>query len=1162
MKHGNRNIPAFGIEAIPAAAVLTAEGGMIIQANSRFHMMLGYNDGELAGRDCRMLSASYQEIQEAGEVLSTELFSSEGSPVSVTLESKRITEAGTTPYYVTVAHPAGVNTREEAYWKTFFTHAREGIVIINRDHQITAANPSFCAMLGYSEEELLSMHTWDYDAYLDEEEVRKNFILSEDMNMVVESRHVRKDGSEYDVEVSITGLRDAHLGLFMCICRDITEKKRYESERDESAQQIIELLERIKDGFISLDTQWRYTYMNSKAAEMLGSDQEELLGKCIWEVFPELKDTPFCRAVTRSYYIQENIDIRDYFADADEWYEARIYPSQYGVSIFIYLITDEVRAEEQEEFRHAFQKLIAETSSEFIAASPLRFSMTVDRMLMRFGEFLKADRCYLVRLTPESRTFSITNQWNAPGIPAHKDLFQQVTSDIYPWLSKQISMREPVCVEDMKSLPGEASREKHDLLKLGVKSIALFPVFVQGRIQGMLGIETLEERKTWDAELISLLQLASAITAEALKKDAMEKELISGRRRLADIIKATNVGTWEWDFPSGRITCNRRFAEIIGYKPEELAPFTIEKWRSLCPPDEVKASGKLLEEHIAGKLDYYEFEGRMQHKHGSWVWVLNRGSIVSREDSSGNPLVISGTVQDITERKTSEEQLRHSYELMRYIIEHTPSAVAVHDRELRYIFVSQKYLEEFQVADTDIIGKHHYEVFPDLPEKYRKVHQRCLQGEVVRDKDDLFPRGDGRVDWTTWECRPWYEADGSIGGIVLYTEIVTERLQAEEERLQLQNQLAQSSKMESVGRLAGGVAHDFNNMLQAIMGHAEMALDAISESHELWEDLSSIQLAAAKSAELTRQLLTFARKQAVTPQPVNLNTVVSGMTSMLERMIGETVALAWKPADELWNVMIDPAQADQILINLCVNARDAAGDGGEILIWTENQSDEHGEYVLLGVEDNGCGMDEETLKNVYEPFFTTKTVGEGSGLGLPMVYGIVSQNNGMIHISSTPGEGTTVRIMFPRTSESSSQQIRKTQALRGIKTEGKNVLIAEDEKAVLSLVKSLLIQQGHRVFAADSPLEAAETAKARQNEIDLLITDVVMPGMNGLELYNTIKGYQKFLRVLFISGYTADILSLENTLSPGMEVLAKPFTAQALREKILELFSGDKAEKP
>ncbi len=409
---------------------------------------------------------------------------------------------------------------------------------------------------------------------------------------------------------------------------------------------------------------------------------------------------------------------------------------------------------------------------------------------------------------------------------------------------------------------------------------------------------------------------------------------------------------------------------------------------------------------------------------------------------------------------------------------------------------------------------------------------------------------------------PFKGLDGTLHGLVGISHDITERRKVEEEREKLQGQLIQAQKMESIGRLAGGVAHDFNNMLGVILGYAEMAMDDLEPTDQMHKNLHEIRKAADRSVNLTRQLLAFARKQTISPKVLDLNETVGGMIRMLKRLIGEDISLVWYPAMDLNHVKIDPIQIDQILANLCVNARDAIEDTGKITIETAEASFNEtycrmhqecipGDYILLAVSDDGCGMNKETLSRLYEPFFTTKEVNKGTGLGLSTVYGIVKQNNGFINVYSEPGEGTTFKIYFPQ-HVGKADQIVKDEKTARIKNGNETILLTEDEPMILNMATAMLENQGYNVLPAATPEKALRLSKEHSGEIHLLMTDVVMPKMNGRDLAKNLLFHHPKLKVLFMSGYTANVIAHHGVLEEGVNFIQKPFSAEAVAAKIRE----------
>lgn len=660
-------------------------------------------------------------------------------------------------------------------------------------------------------------------------------------------------------------------------------------------------------------------------------------------------------------------------------------------------------------------------------------------------------------------------------------------------------------------------------------------------------------------QLIEILAVGSDITEQ--KQSEKEMMILSQQRQLA--LNASHLGWWQYD-PITRIASwDDRYKAIFGVNKNIMPNDEILK--KIIHPDDLPALWAKVEAALNPSSPApFVAQYRILRPDGELRWIEAHG-IASFEEEGENRRAVNfvGTVCDITERKMNELALKMSKQRLALFIENAPVSIAMFDSEMRYVSCSRRWLNDFKLGDSEIVGISHYELFPELPEKLKTIHQSAMNGEVLSGKSDRFDRADGSVQWLNWEVRPWSDQAGVIGGIIIFSEDITELKQAEEDRDHLNEKLIQAQKMESVGRLAGGVAHDYNNMLNVIMGFTELALDKVQQKDPIHDDLMEIYKAAQRSASVTNQLLAFARKQTVIPKKIDLNIAVEGMLKMLHRLIGENIELVWIPGGELWPVKMDPSQIDQILANLCVNARSAISDLGKITIKTcntvFNEADCHdhidfipGEYVQLTVNDNGCGMDEETLNNIFEPFFTTKKVGEGTGLGLATVYGIIKQNNGFVEVFSKHGQGTTFNIYIPKhkTTESDlTTEGPKKPSQRGRET----ILLVEDEPSILKVTKKMLEHQGYIVISSGNPLEAVRIAQEHSGEIDLLITDVIMPEMNGRDLAEKIIWFHPKIKFLFMSGYTADFIAPHGILDEGVEFIEKPFIRENLNNKVREV---------
>jgi two-component system cell cycle sensor histidine kinase/response regulator CckA len=527
-----------------------------------------------------------------------------------------------------------------------------------------------------------------------------------------------------------------------------------------------------------------------------------------------------------------------------------------------------------------------------------------------------------------------------------------------------------------------------------------------------------------------------------------------------------------------------------------------------------------------------------------------------------NEPAVQVIARDITERKLVEEALHESKDKISQILNSTAEGIYGLDLNGNCTFCNQSGLRILGYDNEEaLIGKNMHELIHHTKADgtpYRE--DECAARRAIfkreyfhKDREILWRSDRTRFSAEYW-AHPIFRDNEFIGTVVTFVDIT--------ERVALENQLLQAQKMESVGRLAGGVAHDFNNMLSAILGHAELAMMHCTPSERIHADLKAIEKSALRSAELIRQLLAFASRQTVAPKVLDLNDRVTGMLKMLQRLIGEDIDLVWKPGTGLWPIKIDPSQIDQLLTNLCVNARDAIAGVGKVTIETENTPFDEaycavnkgfvcGAYVMLAVSDDGRGMSEEVLDNLFEPFFTTKEVGKGTGLGLATVYGVVKQNEGFVNVYSEPAEGTTFKIYLPRfvgvNIESTSESTGEIPEGRG-----ETVLLVEDETAILNVGKAMLEGLGYKVLTADTPSRALSQFKAHASDIRLLITDVVMPEMNGRDLAKLINEIKPGLKCLFTSGYTADVIAHHGVLDEGVYFLQKPFSMKELASKLRE----------
>ena len=526
--------------------------------------------------------------------------------------------------------------------------------------------------------------------------------------------------------------------------------------------------------------------------------------------------------------------------------------------------------------------------------------------------------------------------------------------------------------------------------------------------------------------------------------------------------------------------------------------------------------------------------------------------------------------RDIGERKRAEEALWHSREVLRAVLDNIPARVFWKDLNLKYLGANVSFARDAGFdSPSDLIGQDDFVMaWRDQAELYRKDDRSVIEsgtGRILYEETKTTPKG-GTIHLLTSKV-PLRDTQGTVRGVLGVYIDITGRKHAEAERENLQAQLRQAQKMEAVGRLAGGVAHDFNNMLGIIIGHTDILLEQVKPDLPVHADLIEIRKAGERSADLTRQLLAFARKQTIAPIVVSLNESVAGMLKMLHRLIGEDIDMMWIPDKNVWPVKIDPGQVDHILANLCVNARDAISGVGKLTIETGNSvfdaayCRDHagfvpGEYAMLAVSDNGSGIDSETMPHLFEPFFTTKAQGKGTGLGLATVYGVVKQNNGLINVYSEPGQGTTFKIYLPRHLDKKIPLPEKrpdTPTKQGHET----VLVVEDEPAVLRMITRILEHEGYTVVVAGTPGDAIRLSKEHAGDIHILISDVVMPEMNGRDLAKNILSLYPALKCLFMSGFTANVIAHHGVLDEGVNFIQKPFSRKEVVAKVRQVLDKE-----
>lgn len=647
------------------------------------------------------------------------------------------------------------------------------------------------------------------------------------------------------------------------------------------------------------------------------------------------------------------------------------------------------------------------------------------------------------------------------------------------------------------------------------------------------------------------------------ERKRVENELRESRRRYAALMdrlpgmayRRRNDSKWTLEFVSSGC------AEVTGYTVDELTRNTQISYADLVKPDE---SEKLREkwDHVLRARRSFEGEYQILGKTGDWRWVSEKAEGVY--DHAGNVIAIEGFISNITARRHAEAER----ERLMSAIEQSSEAITITDPEANIVYVNPAFCKISGYTKEESIGRNSRILQSGM--QSREFYQQMwavLQAGKTWNGQFVNKHRDGTLYTEEATISPAFDTNGNIVSYIAVKRDITQQIVSASEKSALQAQVLQAQKLESVGCLAGGVAHDFNNMLQAILGYAEMALEQIPDDQPLRDDILEIKKTALRSMNLTRQLLTFARKQPIEPKETDINEVVDSIMNVLRRLVGENIELVWNPSPTCAHVLIDKGQFEQIVFNLCINARDAMKTTGRIEISTsthEIREDDPsrivgvkpGKYVEVSIKDNGAGIPSEIKKRIFEPFFTTKPLGQGTGLGLSVVYGIVTQFGGVIHLETELGQGSDFQIFLPAFSESVTEKIVPYQGQTIENPVHATILVVDDEALILRPTRQLLESLGHQVIAANSPGEGIEVMKESADRIDLLISDVMMPGMSGPEMLVKLLEIDPKLKYIFMSGHTADLLEKQGLDPAATNFLEKPFTRQELNVKVQEVLKG------
>jgi two-component system cell cycle sensor histidine kinase/response regulator CckA len=939
---------------------------------------------------------------------------------------------------------------------------------------------------------------------------------------------LRTSGEEFPIEASISQVDADGQKLFTVIMRDISDRLRAEHEKERAEERFHQLIEGAPNGMVMVDHFGRILLVNAEIERLFGYVRHELIGEPIEILVPVRYHER--HEGSRNAYI-ENPSTRPMGIGRDLYglrKDGSEFPVEIGLNpletsegrVVVGTIADITERRRLEALAHRRQSQLAE--AQRIA------HLGTWNWDLRTNEVDWSDQLFRIfALDPKRKPLS------------YEELIAEV---LHP--------------DDLQMVQDafETSFASGTLLDVTFRIVHADGAVRTIRTRGnaVAGMDGKPERMFGTCQDVTEHKLAEE--RQRVLNDRLENE----RGRLTDIVSNVPGIVWEiyfGDESAGESFVSAYVEKMLGYDAEEWLSDT-QFWLKIVHPDDLEAVRKSSDKLIQGPEKEFAQEYRWITKDGRIIWAQT--NIAKIFDGSGQLIGLRGATLETTDRKRAEAALVESEEKYRQLFSSSPLPMWVYDRET------------YDILEVNEAATRHYGYTRD---EFRSmtIWDIRTEPEVLRLRETIAKIDSPFGETAMWQHR---KKDGSFisvectahsidfndrpARLVLVNDVT--------QRRSLEDQLRQSQKMEAIGMLAGGIAHDFNNLLTAINGYSELVLRRMDADDRFRGSINEIQKAGKRAAGLTGQLLAFSRKQVLQPKLLDLNGVVSGIEEMLNRMIGEDIELRTALAPDLWSTLADPGQMDQILLNLCVNARDAMPTGGHITIETKNVNldDDYaashfgvkaGPYVMLAVSDTGVGMDAETQKRIYEPFFTTKALGKGTGLGLSTTFGIVQQSGGSIWVYSEPGKGSTFKVYLPKAEESGTAVVEA--AVQPVDLSGtETILLAEDEEIVRGLAIEALEMYGYRVLAASSGHSALKLAAEHAAEISLLITDVVMPTMSGHELATELRKTLPDIKVLYMSGYTDNSIVHYGVLDEGVELLQKPFSTFELAQRVRALLNS------
>lgn len=1004
---------------------------------------------------------------------------------------------------------------KQTEYQTIIHASIDGLVIGDIDGNLLDVNDAYCQMVGYTRDELLNMNAIDIVADKTKEEFTHNINKIIELNhKLFESKHRCKNGMVIDVEVSAT--YDKYNEKYYTFIRDITERKKAENLLIESEAKYRNLYETMSQGIVYQNSNGSITEANSAAEKILGLTLDQMQGKTSidpnWRSvredgsnFPGNEHPSMVALMTGRRVDNVVMGVFNPSIQKQRWILINAVPHfrpGEDIPYEVYTTFDDITGRKLAEDR--------------LKDSEAKYRTLFDSL---------ADSIYIHDL--DGHILEVNKMASSKLGYSHEELLNMSLKDIdSPESTKSIPLKIKQVIEK-----GHAFFESENITKNG----ETIPVEVNSRIIDYNG-------------KIAILGIARDIT----DRKQTEKALIDSEEKYRALVENSPDVIMRFDKDARFVYVNPSITKETGMLPNE---YIGKKHRDFNVPESVCEFWEQAISKVFNTKKAYEEEAQFQGINGLVIYNLR---ILPEFNENGDVKTVLSIARDVTEYRKTEKSYRDMFNTMTdgFTLHELIYDESGNPVDTRFIDVNPAFEKLTGLSRDLVVGNTALGVWygqePYGVDTYSKV---ALTGEPAH-FENYSKELDKYFDVTVYSPQK--------GQFATIFSDVTERKQSEE----LQTKLQQTSKMESIGRLAGGVAHDFNNMLTVIQGSASLAMMDLNHKDPLYNRLEMIEEASERASELTRQLLAFSRKQIIELKDINLNDIITNLRKMLGRLIGEDIELHVFLSENIFNINADPGQMEQVIINLAVNSRDAMPNGGKLTIETSNVHLDHnycmkhpetkeGSYVQMTISDNGCGMSEETKKHIFEPFFTTKKAGEGTGLGLATVYGIIKQHNGSIEFYSELGHGTTFKIYLPQINNidvniNDDENDKDTiVALTGNET----ILLVEDDNIVREITSEFLKQLGYKALIAENGGSALIITEQYNQRIDLLMTDVVMPGINGRELSERLLKIHPEMKVLYTSGYTQNVIAHHGVLEEGINFIGKPYRLEALAKKIRKVLA-------